>query len=114
MAERLLSSPDDDAPAGDAARFSRHLSRYVRPYLPVDDAEAAVRSLATEIVGSLSRTMAVLGVVQVPPFNEVTWTHYPDGRGHITGAGAMLTNDPLLLRERMPASSTIRRPRSSL
>ena len=53
-------------------------------YLPVDDAEATVRNLATEIVASLTDAMAVLGVVQVPPFNEVTWTHYPDGRGHIT------------------------------
>jgi len=43
----------------------------------VDDAEATVRNLATEIVASLTRTMAVFGVVQVPPFNEVTWTHYP-------------------------------------
>ena len=48
------------------------------------DADVAVRDLAGEIATSLTEAMAVLGMPAVPTFNDVSWTRYPEGRGHIT------------------------------
>ncbi len=53
-------------------------------YLPVAEVAVTVRNVAEEIAVSLTDAVAVLGMPQVPAFNEVTWTRYPDGRGHIT------------------------------
>ena len=53
-------------------------------YLPVAEAAVTVRNVADEIAVSLTDAVAVLGIPQAPAFNEVTWTRYPDGHGHIT------------------------------
>ncbi len=53
-------------------------------YLPLAEAELTVRNVAEEIAVSLTDAVAALGMPKVPAFNEVTWTRYPDGRGHIT------------------------------
>lgn len=50
-------------------------------YLRLAEADLTVRSIADEIAASLT---GVVGMAKVPPFNEVTWTLYPQGRGHIT------------------------------
>lgn len=53
-------------------------------YLSVAQAAVTVRNVAEEIAVSLTDVVTVVGMPQVPAFNEVTWTLYPDGRGHIT------------------------------
>ena len=53
-------------------------------YLPVADAHGTVRNVADGIAASLTDAMAGLGMPGVPAFNDVCWTRYPKGRGHIT------------------------------
>jgi hypothetical protein len=45
-------------------------------------ADAVVRKLADNIVAAISAASA--GATRPPSFNEVTWTLYPEGSGHIT------------------------------
>jgi len=53
-------------------------------YLPLEAADPAVVTLATEIIASLQEGAAAFTTVALPNFNEVTWTKYPVGSGHIT------------------------------
>ena len=53
-------------------------------YLPLVEAGPDVKELATWLTTSLSNVVIELGVPPVPDFNEVTWTRYPAGTGHIT------------------------------
>jgi hypothetical protein len=53
-------------------------------YLPMTDCSHAVVEVATELVSQLSTPAEALGFPPVPLFNEVTWTWYPEGKGHIT------------------------------
>lgn len=52
-------------------------------YEPLQDADVAVHELASLLVQELTEA-ATPGTPVLPPFNEVTWTHYPAGLGHIT------------------------------
>jgi hypothetical protein len=49
----------------------------------LDAADPDVRALAEEIVGCLTGTRWP-GLPSVPAFNEVSWSRYPAGQGHIT------------------------------
>lgn len=53
-------------------------------YLPMDDCDDLVKAFASEVVDGLSAAGQGRRWPPVPMFNEVTWTHYPDGAGHIT------------------------------
>ncbi len=53
-------------------------------YLPMDDCDDLVKAFASEVVGSLSAAAEGQGWPPMPMFNEVTWTLYPAGTGHIT------------------------------
>jgi hypothetical protein len=53
-------------------------------YLGMDACADAIKAFASEVVGGVSVTAEAQGWPPVPMFNEVTWTHYPDGTGHIT------------------------------
>ena len=48
------------------------------------DCPHAVVQVATELVSQLSKPAQEVGFPPVPFFNEVTWTRYPEGKGHIT------------------------------
>ena len=52
-------------------------------YVSFKDAGLAVGELASLLVQELAKT-ATPGAPVLPPFNEVTWTHYPAGLGHIS------------------------------
>lgn len=51
-------------------------------YRRLDEADVVVRQIASEVAESI--TVADLSLPPVPPFNEVTWTRYPAGKGFIT------------------------------
>jgi hypothetical protein len=53
-------------------------------YLPMAESPDAVVKVATELVSQLSIPAEAMGFPAVPSFNEVTWTWYPEGEGHIT------------------------------
>jgi hypothetical protein len=57
-------------------------------YQPLADASGPVQALAGELVAGLSPVLAKVGGAAAPAelraFNEVTWSHYPEGYGHIT------------------------------
>ncbi len=52
-------------------------------YVAFEDAEEAVHEFASQLVEALARA-ATPGTPVLPPFNEVTWTQYPAGFGHIS------------------------------
>jgi len=52
-------------------------------YVSFEDAAVAVHELASRLVEQLAKA-ATPGTPVLPPFNEVTWTHYPVGLGHIS------------------------------
>jgi hypothetical protein len=49
---------------------------------PLADGHAVVRQFADHVVSAI--TAATSDRAGPPPFNEVTWTLYPEGTGHIT------------------------------
>ena len=49
----------------------------------VRDADEAVREFASQLVEALGRATTP-AIPVLPPFNEVTWTQYPAGFGHIS------------------------------
>jgi len=53
-------------------------------YQPLAECDDVVRRFASELVDQLSEAAAAGGWSAVPKFNEVTWTFYPEGTGHIT------------------------------
>ncbi len=53
-------------------------------YLAVTEAEQVVREVASSLTISLSLALSESGVPPLPEFNEVTWTRYPAGTGHIS------------------------------
>lgn len=53
-------------------------------YLPLSEANTVVRGVAAEIAASLTDSSTALGADEVAEFNEVNWSWYPAGRGHIT------------------------------
>lgn len=65
-------------------------------YLPFVESPDPVVRVGTELVSQLSRYAEATGYPPVPSFNEVTWTSYPEGKGHITahrdppGAGGVI------------------------
>lgn len=65
-------------------------------YLPFVESPDPVVRVGTELVSQLSRYAEATGHPPVPSFNEVTWTSYPEGKGHITahrdppGAGGVI------------------------
>ena len=65
-------------------------------YLPMAKCVPTVVEVATELVSQLSMPAEAMGFPPVPFFNEVTWTRYPQGKGHITahrdppGAGGVI------------------------
>ncbi len=52
-------------------------------YVSFKDAAVAVHELASRLVEQLAKA-ATGRTPALPPFNEVTWTHYPAGLGHIS------------------------------
>ncbi|MGI8808741.1 MAG: ester cyclase [Acidimicrobiales bacterium] len=50
-------------------------------YLPLAQAEETVQRFAEESAQCLTDALSAR---DIPAFNEVTWTQYPSGRGHIT------------------------------
>ncbi|WP_020575377.1 hypothetical protein [Actinopolymorpha alba] len=65
-------------------------------YLPMAECSNAVVNVATKLVSQLSSSAETMGFPSIPFFNEVTWTRYPEGKGHITahrdppGAGGVI------------------------
>ena len=65
-------------------------------YLPMAKCGPTVVDVASELVSQLSIPAEAMGFPAVPSFNEVTWTRYPEGKGHITahrdppGAGGVI------------------------
>ncbi len=53
-------------------------------YMPLASAPELVREAGTEIVAAVSDAAHQHGLDSLPPFNEVTWTRYPQGSGQIT------------------------------
>ncbi|MEQ4207365.1 hypothetical protein [Actinopolymorpha sp. B9G3] len=73
----LASSPEDEG-GGSVRQVGSAL------YLPMAECAHAVVEVATELVSQLSIPAEATGFPPVPFFNEVTWTRYPEGEGHIT------------------------------
>jgi hypothetical protein len=48
------------------------------------DCEPRVQQVGNELISSLSFGAVIHGYPPIPSFNEVTWTRYPQGTGHIT------------------------------